>query len=231
MSTNTQKSSTGGGLHLSVRADETDAQAKGRASLLSTVNAAAVIHAYQSNIMGQDADMQAMVESLRVSIGKVKAGDLGQLESMLISQATALQTMFAHLAKRAAHQEYLKHAETYMTLALKAQAQSRSTISALVDLKYPRQATFIKQANVANGPQQVNNGTHPKDTAKQHTQSDQAATLPLDHLPPSRARKVRNLQPELLEVKHGSTDMDSGAKTATARGNSTLETLVTIDRA
>ena len=47
-----------------------------------------------------------------------------------------------------------------MGMALNAQAQSRATISELVDLKYPRQATFVKQSNIANGPQQVNNATH-----------------------------------------------------------------------
>ena len=68
---------------------------------------------------------------------------------MLVSQATALQTMFTSLARRAANQQRLKQFETFMTLALKAQAQSRATESALVDLKYPRQATFVRQANIA----------------------------------------------------------------------------------
>jgi hypothetical protein len=88
----------------------------------------------------------------------VSDGDLSTLEAMLVGQATALQTMFTSLAMRAAGQEYLKQYGLYMTLALKAQAQSRATISALVDLKYPKQAaTFVKQANMTTGPQQVNN--------------------------------------------------------------------------
>ena len=63
---------------------------------------------------------------------------------MLISQATALQTIFTSLARRAQMQEYQKNLESFLELALEAQAQSRATISALVDLKYPRQATFVK---------------------------------------------------------------------------------------
>lgn len=43
----------------------------------------------------------------------------------------------------------------------KVQAQSRATVSALVDLKYPRHATFAKQVNIAHGPQKVSNGAAP----------------------------------------------------------------------
>ena len=46
--------------------------------------------------------------------------------------------------------------ESFPGLALKAQAQSRATLSALVDLKHPRQTTFVKQANITNGLQQIN---------------------------------------------------------------------------
>ena len=67
----------------------------------------------------------------------------------------------------------------YMTLALKAQAQSRATISALVDLKYPKQAaTFVKQANMTTGPQQVNNGAFPDKYAQAHASAGDFETAP-----------------------------------------------------
>ena len=91
--------------------------------------------------------------------------DLHRLESMLVSQATSLQSIFSDLARKAQAQTYLKHFETYLGLALKAQAQSRATITALGELKNPRHATFVKQANIAHGPQQVNNGVMPSDVA------------------------------------------------------------------
>ena len=54
--------------------------------------------------------------------------------------------------------------ESFPGLVLKAQAQSQVIILALVDLKHPRQDTFVKQANIANGPQQMNNaGTQATD--------------------------------------------------------------------
>jgi hypothetical protein len=45
---------------------------------------------------------------------------------MLVSQATALQTIFTSLARRAAVQEQLRHYEAFLGLALKAQAQKPS---------------------------------------------------------------------------------------------------------
>ena len=83
----------------------------------------------------------------------------------MVSQATSLQSIFTDLARKAQAQTYLKHFETYLGLALKAQAQSRATITALVELKNPRHATFVKQANIAHGPQQVNNGVMPSDVS------------------------------------------------------------------
>ena len=44
-----------------------------------------------------------------------------------------------------------------MSLALKAQAQCRATLEALNEMKFPKSATFVKQANIAN-QQQINNG-------------------------------------------------------------------------
>lgn len=100
----------------------------------------------------------SMINAIQGTTQRVKAGDLSDLEAMLVSQATALQTIFTNLARRAQGQEYQRNFEAFLGLALKAQAQSRSTISALVELKYPKTTVIAKQANVANGPQQVNNG-------------------------------------------------------------------------
>jgi hypothetical protein len=70
-----------------------------------------------------------------------------------------LNVVFCELARRAAlHLEQnLPAAEIVLRLALKAQAQSRSTVEALAEIKNPRPVAFVKQANIAQGPQQVNN--------------------------------------------------------------------------
>lgn len=130
---------------------------KGKLALIPSVNGGAVIESFQNNVLGKDADLSAMIEMLEQSIQQVSKDDLSGLEAMLVSQANALQTIFTSLARRASGQESLPLFQGYMGLALKAQSQSRSTISALVDLKNPKQATFVGQANMSTGPQQVNN--------------------------------------------------------------------------
>ena len=165
------------------------------------LNGGMVVQAFTTNLLGEDAaGITELVESLRDSARTASDGDLSTLEAMLISQATALQTIFASYARRAQIQTQQRNLEAFMGMAFKAQAQSRATISALVDLKFPRQATFVKQANIAHGPQQVNNGI---------AQSDGLA----------HAEKTQPEQNKLLEESgNGRTYLDTGA-TPTAAGS------------
>jgi hypothetical protein len=75
-------------------------------------------------------------------------------------------------------------------MALKAQAQSRATISALVDLKYPRTTVIAKQANVANGPQQVNVGDTAAHSAhtRTHAHGDETESAPIKKLEVSNGK-------------------------------------------
>lgn len=191
---------------------QTTEQALARAAVNPSINSAAVMGAYQGNLMGNTLDMGELVNCLRESCESVKSGDLSDLEAMLVTQATTLQTVFSSLARRAANQEHLRQYETFMGLALKAQAQSRATISALVDLKFPRQATFVKQANIAHGPQQINNGT----------------TTPggIAHA----GEKLRQSNELLEDQSHGSAYLDTRATTAPAGGHPTMATLAPIHR-
>lgn len=86
-------------------------------------------------------------------------GDLSTLELMLLQQATTLQAMFASLAFNAQAQTGRENLQVVTSLALKAAAGSRQAITALAELRMPKQVLFAKQANVNNGgQQQVNNG-------------------------------------------------------------------------
>lgn len=100
-----------------------------------------------------------MARELREQGDAINCGDFAVSERMLNAQAVALNMMFAELARRAALNmgEYIGAAETYMRLALKAQSQCRTTIETLAAMKNPP-IVFARQANIANGPQQVNNG-------------------------------------------------------------------------
>ena len=136
----------------------------------------------------------------------------------MVSQATALQTVFTSLVCRAQVQTQQRHLEAFMGLAFKAQAQSRATISALVELKYPRQATFVKQANIAHGPQQVNNTGTQNSGTQQSTQNSNQGNK---H---AHADKTETEQNKLLEADHGNY-MDTRAQGAASRINPHMATV------
>lgn len=153
-------------------------------------------------------DLTHSVEALKEKVERVKAGDLSEAEAMLFSQASALDAIFTEMARRAALNmgEYLNVADTYMRLALKAQSQCRTTLEALAEIKAPRHVSFVKQANIAHGPQQVNNGTAP-------------------------AHGNNSIQSsELLEQQHGNY-LDTGTTGEAIGVNSELATVGEINRA
>jgi hypothetical protein len=136
--------------------DQTKEQAlaeyKSKSKFLST----AVIESFGVGL-GDDFSFQSTMQTLEKTIQQIQSGDLSKIEEMYISQAVALEGMFTSLARRAKNQEKLLQYETHMRFALKAQNQCRATLQALVQLKQPSQTTFVKQANIAQGHQQVNN--------------------------------------------------------------------------
>lgn len=107
--------------------------------------------------LGDGLNFQSTMQVLEKTIKQIQSGDLSKIEEMYVSQAVALEVMFTSLARRAKGQEKLLQYETHMRFALKAQNQCRATLQALVQLKQPSNTTFVKQANIAQGHQQVNN--------------------------------------------------------------------------
>ena len=198
--------------------EQSPAQALARTALRPAINGAVVVKAYQGNLLGKDVDMSELVQGLTDSCKRVNDGDLSTLEAMLVSQATALQTVFTSLVCRAQVQTQQRHLEVFLGLAFKAQAQSRATISALVELKYPRQATFVKQANIAHGPQQVINAGAAGELKEQYAQAR------------AHAGKSEPEQNKLMEADHGN-NLDTRAQGAASRVNSHMATVGQINRA
>ena len=126
---------------------------------LSASTMSAVLSADFSKSIFPDVDLADSISALSEKISTIQDGDMKPIEAILIGQAQALQTMFVTLGRMAASKTSLPQYVAFMNMALKAQSQSRATIQALTELKYPKQATFVKQANISNGHQQVNNAT------------------------------------------------------------------------
>lgn len=87
------------------------------------------------------------------------ANDMRLVEWMLVAQAKTLEAMFHNLAQQSMAQQNPRNLEMLLRLALKAQGQSRATLQTLGELKNPKSVAFVRQANIANGHQQINNGT------------------------------------------------------------------------
>jgi hypothetical protein len=87
-----------------------------------------------------------------------------------------------------------------MRFALKAQNQSRATLQALIQLKQPSQTTFVRQANIAQGHQQVNNLAEKNQVSQNKLLEGQ--TYDLDSGAQAKARGI-NSKMEALGKVHG----------------------------
>ena len=176
--------------------------------VLSTVTQNAVGILSWSKFAGE-ADLQELCTDLDKRIDKIKDGDMSSVEAMLFGQAKVLETMFTSLARRAANNDGLKQFQANLTLALKAQAQCRSTLEALAEIKNPRPVQFVKQANMTTGPQQVNNAY---------------AGTPSHSGIQSRTGNIQSEQNKLLEADHGNY-LDTRAQGTAGRANPHMATV------
>lgn len=110
-----------------------------------------------------EGDIDALIVALALQGRALRQGDLTDAERMLMAQASTLDVVFNQLARRAAMSadHALSVCDAYLRLALKAQNQCRATLETLSLVKNPRSVSFVRQANIANGPQQVNNEQAP----------------------------------------------------------------------
>lgn len=106
---------------------------------------------------GKELGVTELLAAMRKAGDETVAGDMGRFERVLTNQFLTLDALFNNLAQRSGRQDSFKGIEVLMRLALKAQSQARATAETLALMKNPM--PYIKQANIANGPQQVNNGT------------------------------------------------------------------------
>ena len=173
--------------------------------------------AYSPPVDGVKIELTDMVHQVSESAVDVRENHFGRTETMLVSQMIALDAMFNQLAIKAVNAEYMDGMATYTKLALKAQAQARCTAEALAMIKNPQ--PYIRQANIAQGHQQVNNmyastSSHTnkivKNNGAEETEVAQSKLLEkqnerLDTRTPSKA--VRNDQVvETVATQHGRKD-------------------------
>ncbi len=190
------------------------AKTSGRLTAEGILPLAIIAQAYGKGLAGEEIDLIAMHEQIVTTGRAASDGKLGAAEQLLQAQALTLNAIFAELARRAAMNmgAHLDAAETYMRLALKAQAQSRATLQTLIEAKNPRAVTFMRQANVAQ-QQVVNNGTQPSSE------------------PRARGReKAESRENELLQDRtHEQVTLDAGAPGQGRRSHPPVEAMGAVD--
>ena len=183
---------------------EDEATVLGRTVLRPTVQAAVTLQAYDKSY--GDLDLKGLLAALSEQTKASNDGDMRRAEAMLTTQAHTLDAIFNNLARRAINAEYLNQFEQYLKLGLRAQSQCRATWEALSAIKNPPMMGYVRQANIAHGPQQVNN-----------TPND------------SRARGNQNSQNKLMEQKD--ERLDTGTTGTAGQADPAMATLGEIDGA
>ena len=189
--------------------DEDQAVAIARTVLRPTVQAAVTLKEYGKSY--GDLDLGGLIDSLTEQTRASSDGDLKRAEAMLTTQAHTLDAIYNNLARRAINADYMDNLDRYLKLALRAQSQCRATWEALATIKNPPVAGYVRQANIAHGPQQVNNASAAPDAAP-------------------RAGENPNLQNKLLEEKHGER-LDPGTACTPGRADPAMAAVGEVDRA
>jgi hypothetical protein len=196
-----------------LREGESQDEALARARLHPVVNAGETMRAFSATLT--EVGFSKLVGELTRHVNDVKAGNMNRPETILLTQAHTLDMIFHSLAGRAGANvgTHRDAAESYLRMALKAQAQCRATLETLAEIKAPRSTQFIKQQNVAN-QQQVNNGAAANGSGT-----------------PAHAHGKNNPNPsnELLEEQHGER-LDSRATSPAIGINSQMQTVGAVDR-
>lgn len=175
-----------------------------------------LLNTYTSRMYAQTTTGEMdFTECFKVVVDKAKKitkNDTSELEITLSAQVGSLDAIFASMARMAAtsiNDKNLHAVEAYMRIALKAQAQCARTIEVLSNIKNPP-IVYAKQANIANGHQQINNG------------------VPQVENPHAHAEK-QNQQNELLSESANET-MDIRGAATPSQANQAVEAVGTKHR-
>ncbi len=169
--------------------DDDDIQSRLARNLLNPVSSGALAVSQLGRWIDNDIDVIALKDELSLQCRSVSAGDMTRPESMLLTQAHTLDALFGTLCMTALlNQDRADVFDRVMRLAFKAQSQCRCTLETLSTIKHPP-LVLAHQANISNGPQQVNIGPMP-------------------------SRELENRQNKLLEAQND-YGLDVGAAAAT----------------
>lgn len=131
------------------------------AALSPTIQGALTIESLERTRLGRDyqaLDVNALADLLVKGLKRFHYNDIRGIENGLLSHANVLNLVFHRFIRSACDGCYMDEQRvTEVGIAFRAQSQYRATLATLAAIKTPTSVAFVNQANIAHGPQQVNN--------------------------------------------------------------------------
>jgi hypothetical protein len=168
-------------------------------------------------------DLVSLINELSELVQLSNDGDSSRVEAILLAQSQTLDVLFNTLLVKGVSSETINHQESYLKLALKAQGQARTTIEALGRIRNPPVSNYLEQTNIAQGPQQVNNGIGGESTASKPVETELETNFEEEQV------SELHLENKLLDQKHAER-MDTGKKSEAGRNDTAVEALEKINR-
>lgn len=198
-------------LNLALKEGENENRKLAEVKLSPTIMNTIITQAFTKPLVG-DINLEEAVAVMNEKAKKINDGDLSELEATLAAQAVSLNSIFNVMASRSADNigHYLKTVEIYLRLALKAQAQCVRTIEVLAAIKNPP-IVYAKQANIAQGHQQINNNSSPTHTGKTINSSNELLSE-INHatLDTRGTIETSNINQEMAAVETVNGSKDTG---------------------
>jgi hypothetical protein len=139
------------------------------AVLSPTVQAAVTVENIERSRLGQDyrqLDINLLIDLLVKSTKRFHYDDIRGIECGLLGQAATLNLIFNQFVRRGVEAFHNDERESEFRIAFRAQSQYRATLATLAAIKNPGAVAFVNQANIAHGPQQVNNSCTVRNTPR-----------------------------------------------------------------
>jgi hypothetical protein len=119
-------------------------------------------------------DLDGLADELVKGLKRFHFGDIRGVENGLLSQANTLNQIFHIFTRRGCREGSWEYREMEFRIAFRAQSQYRATLATLAAVKNPARVAIVNQANIAHGPQQINNGG-PAHDRRRSRRTDEAA--------------------------------------------------------
>jgi hypothetical protein len=130
-------------------------------TLSPTVQAAITVEdidRQELDFSSSDLDTGKLCDQLIGALKRFHYGDIRGLENGLLCQAHTLNRIFNLFVRRGCREGSWEYREMEFRIAFRAQSQYRATLATLAGIKNPTRVALVNQTNIAEGPQQVNNG-------------------------------------------------------------------------